>query len=328
MSSGITTPDTLLPPRPFRFFGLRDWLEAMPHPGLVCEIASDRVAAAAWSGSRLSARGYAVEPLPAGAVLASAIETNITAELAPAVRAAFARVAERVATRGQAAALLVPDPVVRVFLLQFETFPSRQDEAVPLLRWRLKKSLPFDVDDAVVSYRRLPGDGTVMAAIAQRSVIRQYEEVAEAAGIVPGVVLSASLAALSLLDPAKVTLMVRLGGTSLTSVVAHLDTIRMYRCTELAGTAELVAASALADEVYPAIAFMQEAHQQPVAEVRLAGFGTQAVEIARGLESSLGLPVRPIGAPGAVIDGLSADGRSLLQQGLDSLVGWMGSGRE
>ena len=100
----------------------------MPHPSTVVEIASDHVAAARWSkiGARLE--DYAVEPLPAGSVMPSPMETNVIQP--EAVRTALRKVFARVPSRGTPIALLIPDPVVRVFILPFETFPRRADEAL------------------------------------------------------------------------------------------------------------------------------------------------------------------------------------------------------
>ncbi len=79
-----------------------------------------------------------------------------------------------------ASRLLVPDLVVRVFILPFDALPRRADEALPLLRWRLKKSVPFDVDETVVSWMRQAGkDGNleIVTAVARQKIIREYEEI-------------------------------------------------------------------------------------------------------------------------------------------------------
>ncbi len=47
---------------------------------------------------------------------------------------------------------IVPDAAVRVMLVEFDTLPSDHEEALGVVRFRLKKSLPFDVDKAKVSY--------------------------------------------------------------------------------------------------------------------------------------------------------------------------------
>src|SRR4029077_11343601 len=144
------------------------WLNAMTHPSLAVEVSPNRVAAARWGKMRGTLESYAVEPVPFGAIVPSPVEVNIAQP--DAVRGALRRVFGRVSGHGPDLALLIPDPVVRVFILQFESFPRRADEALPLLRWRLKKSVPFDVDETVVSWMRQDGrDGNleIVAAVAR-----------------------------------------------------------------------------------------------------------------------------------------------------------------
>lgn len=131
---------------------LERWLNAMPHPGHVVEIAPNRVAAARWGKGHGSLESFAVEPLPAGAIMASPVDANIPQP--EAVTSALRKVLSRTQNHAGSVALLIPDPVVRVFILAFETLPRRADDALPLLRWRLKKSVPFDVDETVVSWMR------------------------------------------------------------------------------------------------------------------------------------------------------------------------------
>ena len=131
------------------------WLHAMPHPSLVVEIAPGHVAAARWGSGHGDLEDVVVESLPAGSVMPSPVDNNITQP--DAVRAALRRVFNRIPTRGAPIAVLIPDPVVRVFILPFENLPRRADEALPLLRWRLKKSVPFDVEETVVSWMRQTG---------------------------------------------------------------------------------------------------------------------------------------------------------------------------
>src|SRR6266705_3746717 len=98
--------------------------------------------------------------------------------------------------------MIVPDTVIRVFVQHFEDFPRSAAEAVPMLRWKLKKSVPFEVDETLISYMRQAPRETgidVVTALARLRIIREYESAAEQSGLQPGVVLSASLAAVALL---------------------------------------------------------------------------------------------------------------------------------
>ena len=62
-----------------------------------------------------------------------------------------------------------------------------------MLRWKLKKSVPFEADETVISYmRQAPReDGVdVVTALARLRIVREYEALAEGAGLYPGVVMS------------------------------------------------------------------------------------------------------------------------------------------
>ena len=66
-----------------------------------------------------------------------------------------------------------------------------------MLRWRLKKSVPFDVEETVVSWMRQAGPQgnlEVVTAIARKGIIREYEEIIESLGARNVIVLSSTLA--------------------------------------------------------------------------------------------------------------------------------------
>src|SRR5450755_3270659 len=98
----------------------------MPHPKLVIEIAAQHVAVARWGNARGHLEGIAVETLPLGAIMPSAVETNLAQP--ETVRAALRRVLARVPANGVQVALLIPDPCVRVFILPFDNLPRRYDD--------------------------------------------------------------------------------------------------------------------------------------------------------------------------------------------------------
>jgi type IV pilus assembly protein PilM len=123
----------------------------MPAVSLAVEITPDRVAAARW-GRTGSLDGYAVETLPAGALVPSAVETNILN--ITAAKNAVANVCERLRARDEDVTLILPDTVIRVFVQHFEDFPRSAEEAEPMLRWKLKKSVPFEADETLISFMR------------------------------------------------------------------------------------------------------------------------------------------------------------------------------
>jgi Tfp pilus assembly PilM family ATPase len=91
------------------------WLNAMPHPTMVVELAAAHAAAARWTTAAGTLDSYAVEPVGEGAIVASPVEPNIVKP--DAVRTALRRVLSRVPSRGQDVTLLIPDQVVLVFIL-------------------------------------------------------------------------------------------------------------------------------------------------------------------------------------------------------------------
>ena len=300
------------------------WLEALPHPLLACEIAPDYVAAARWTRGGASLDSFAIEPLPAGSIVPSPVETNVAN--ASAVRAAVGQVFGRLRARGQDLALLVPDPVVRVFVLHFDEFPRDPGEAGPLLRWKLKKSVPFEAEETLVSYmRQAPRDEgvDVVTGLARLRIIREYEMLAEAAGMAPGIVMSSTLATLPLIDDRQATLLARVSGTTLTTAIVREGLLLGYRCTDLPADASRLAPQALLDEVYPVTAFYQDSWSEGIKAVRLAGLGDRIDEFRRPLEAELRCPVGALLSSAAIEGRIRDDARRLADRQLDALVGWM-----
>jgi len=299
------------------------WLNAMPHPSLVVEIASTHVAAAQWSkiGGHLEA--HAVEPLPIGAVMASPVDANVIQP--EAVRSALRKVMTRVPPRGAPLAVLIPDPVVRVFILPFETLPRRADEALPLLRWRLKKSVPFDVDETVVSWMRQTGKEDaleVVTAVARQRIVREYEDIVEPLDAKSRVILSSTLATLPLLSDKGSTLLVRMCGKTMTTVIVRDNNLSIYRSTEMSNYAPALDVQAMLDEIFPAVAFYQDTWGDSPDRARITGFGAREEVFRRALSGELKCPVGSLAdSENALL--LNSSAKDLIQHDLDALVGWM-----
>jgi type IV pilus assembly protein PilM len=298
------------------------WLNAMPHPPVVIEIASTHAAAARWGKASGGLDSYAVEPVAEGAIAASPVDANIVK--ADAVRSALRRVLGRVPARGHDVALLIPDPVVRVFILPFESFPRAADEALPLLRWRLKKSVPFDVDETVVSWMRQTGrDGNleILAAVARRKIVREYEEIAESLEAHVGVVMSSTLATLPLLEERGASLLVRMCGRALTTVIVQGGNLCVYRSTEMPVEAGLLDPQAMLDEIFPAIAYYQDTWGGTIDRARVSGLGSREEIFRRALTGELKVSVGAL-AESECARLLESSAKDLLQLNLDALVGW------
>jgi type IV pilus assembly protein PilM len=179
---------------------LSSWL-ASPPPDAAVEISPERVAVATMSGrgSDLVVHGYASEPLPSGAVLPSLTAHNIVdrPRVVSAMRAAF----DRLGSRPRRVALVIPDIAARVALLRFDRVPARREDLAQLVRWQLKKSAPFPIDDACITYSpggRNGGSHEFLVAMARREIVREYEGVCDEAGTYAGLVDLATLSVLNL----------------------------------------------------------------------------------------------------------------------------------
>lgn len=299
------------------------WLDATPHPMVAIEFTPEQVSAARFTRTG-GVDGFAVETLPPGALAPSAIETNVLNPIA--VKSAVAGVAKTLKLKDEAAALILPDPVIRVFVQHFDEFPRSAEEAIPMLRWKLKKSVPFEVDETLLSYMRQPSRAEgidVVTAIARLRIIKEYEALLEPQGVRAGVVLSSTLTAISLLEDSRPTLLARLSGTSLTAAIVREGVLAGYRCTELPTTAGEITPQLLLEEVYPLAAYYQDTWQEGIQAVRVAGLRRRLPEFVRPLQDEFKCDVGSL-LNSAVSEGrLRSDARPLADRDLEGLVGWM-----
>ena len=141
-----------------------------PPPEFVFEVAADGIA---MSRTRPPAALQHV-PLAPGVIAPSPVKENI---LDPAAFAEAVRKLTPPATgRGRrgAAALILPDNCVRIAVLDFDTLPEKEEERRPLINFRLRKSVPFDIDEAALSYFPQAGK-KVIVALAPSEIVAHYE---------------------------------------------------------------------------------------------------------------------------------------------------------
>ena len=302
---------------------LARWLDSIPHPLIACEIAADYVAAARWTRGGMGLDGFAVEALSPGAILPTPVEANLID--AAEVRAAVGRVFSRLRAKNEDVALLLPDSVIRVFVLHFDVFPRKPEEAIPILRWRLKKSVPFEAEETVISYmRQSPRDDGVdiVTGLARLRIVREYEALVESVGMSPGVVMSSTLAVVPLLPDGRPSLLARVAGTSLTTAIVREGMLCGYRCITLPADARHVTPQDLLDEIYPLAAYYQDSWSEGIAQVRLAGLAERIADFREPFERELGCPVQSVLTAAENEGIIRSDEQPLVDRGLDALIGW------
>src|SRR5580698_1606986 len=124
-------------------------------PRLAVEIRAEGVVAARAEDAAALLNAVARGDVPDGAVVPGLKVGNILDKTAvtTAVRRALDAVAGTGRERSRDVTVVVPDSAVRVLFVDFDQLPSKVTEALPVVRFRLKKLLPFDADDAMVSYQ-------------------------------------------------------------------------------------------------------------------------------------------------------------------------------
>jgi type IV pilus assembly protein PilM len=160
-------------------------------PTVAVEIASDRVSAASLErrGGQPVVSAHATEPLPSGALVPSLTGENIHDRAA--VAAALGRVFDRIGGRPRRIGLVVPDLIAKVSLVRFEKVPARAQDLDQLVRWQVRKTAPFPIEEAQVTYVRgaLAVDGQeFIVSLARRSIVEEYERLCTEAGAHAGIV--------------------------------------------------------------------------------------------------------------------------------------------
>lgn len=244
-------------------------------PTLACEIAPDRVIAARVSDSGQVLELCSTSELGPGCVVPDLTESNLRQR--SSVVSALREALGNVGGRSRDVVAILPDAAVRVVLLDFETLPTKREEAEGVVRFRLRKSLPFDVDKAKVSYQAQtsPAGMRVVAAVALNSVVEEYEAAFVEAGFSPGVVLPSMLAALGGAPAEHATLVVKVDVR--TTSIAILDNQQLLLFRTLENTRGVsISGEQLAEDVYPSVVFFQDTYSTNIGQIFVAGVSDMA----------------------------------------------------
>jgi len=123
-------------------------------------------------------------PLGAGVLKVSLREANVLDK--DAFLDGLRSLHSQLEARDQKLSVALPDAIGRVMLLDMEErFKSRAD-GLDMIRWKLKKNLPFDLEDTMLDYQRLTtrndGSQSLLVTMASRRVLYQYEDLLVEAG--------------------------------------------------------------------------------------------------------------------------------------------------
>jgi type IV pilus assembly protein PilM len=149
----------------------------LPEWAISITAASVHLARVSWASSTPTVLLEASEALPSGAVVPSLLTPNMSD--VGAVGLVVRRLASQTGGGRRRVALVLPDAVAKVSLVRLEQVPARETELVEIIRWQLRKSMPFPVEQAVISIAdqgATPTAGEFLVAAARADVVQQYEQ--------------------------------------------------------------------------------------------------------------------------------------------------------
>jgi type IV pilus assembly protein PilM len=237
-----------------------------------------------------------VERLPAGAVVPSLNAKNII-DLNGAADT-LRRALERAALRAERVALVVPDAIARVSLVPFESVPERPAELEQLIRWQVRKSVPFPIDAAQVSWQRGAGSEFVVS-VARRDIVEEYESLCAQVSLEPGIV---DIATFNQINAVLASGSIE-GDWMLVHLTPHDASIGVVRGGHLIFFRNKpVAADEPVEDLVHQTAMYHEDRLGggPFSQIVVSGLSSfPATDLRRSLESRLGVPIHAIDPRGA-----------------------------
>ncbi len=143
---------------------------------------------------QLSISSQDVKGLKPGAVVPSMMAANITDP--KTVANALETVFKRYKRAPKRIAMVLPDTIAKVTLLSFDAVPDRESDLEQLIRLKMKRSAPFSLDDAQLSYLKCGTNrakqSQFLVVVVQKTILAEYEDVCSAAALKVGCVDLAS----------------------------------------------------------------------------------------------------------------------------------------
>jgi type IV pilus assembly protein PilM len=240
--------------------GLTETVRQLFRPQLplwACEFTPQHVIVAGVNAKRNGIHNKAAADMPAGTFTASLAEPNIQdgGRLGSLVQ----DVLKSASFKGSEIGVVIPDEASRISFVNADKLPKTLEEQQTFLRWKLKKTVPFDVDTAQIAFQvvgahngangRIAGYDIVVA-MSPRSIVEEYEALMEALDIHAGFVIPSTLAALNLMTvPAEDSLFVKVAPDCVTTTVFQDKRMKFYR---------RVADLGLFESVYPTVLYYQD----------------------------------------------------------------------
>ena len=203
--------------------------------------------------------------------------------------------------RRTAAALVIPDYSVRMAILDFEEFPSGDEERTALLRFRLRKSVPFHIEEAQLAYAiqvNQPKHIEVLVVAVAGPILHEYESVFTDAGYRVGLVMPSSIAALRLCSTSEkeLTLLAKAAGSTLSVLLLQQNRVRLVRSLDLAGGEEELRREeqTVLPLLQQTLAYAEDQIGEPVSRILMCGFGAETERLGRLAQREFRIPYEQV----------------------------------
>jgi len=198
--------------------------------------------------------------------------------------------------------LVIPDYAARMAILDFEGFPAKADDQTTLLRFRLRKSVPFPIDEAQLAYAvqvEQAGRVEVLVVAIARPILAEYERIFVDAGYRLGLVQPSSLAALRLCDHGEsgLTLLVKAARSTLSVILIDRGRVRLVRSLDFSGEEnewQRPGVEAVMPLLQQTFAYCEDQIGQPAGRLVLCGFGPETDSLGQLAELEFGVPTSPV----------------------------------
>ena len=283
------------------------WFASPPPPAAI-EVSSRRVSVVGLDqGGTRTITGHATELLPAG--LLTPVLNGVNIHDPAAFAGVLHGVLDRITPRPKRVALILPDTVVKVSMLRFDRVNAKPQEFEQLVRWQMRKTVPFRIEEAQLSWEGAAetqgGGREFLVVAARRDIIESYERACEAAGVHAGII---DIASINLVNAVLATapaaasgdwLLVHTAPESATLIVVRNGRVIFYRNRPSEG-----AVQDMGDLVHQTAMYYEDRlGGQSFGRVVLAGasaFGGDADHVRRQIEDRLGVRVDPLDVRGTV----------------------------
>lgn len=205
--------------------------------------------------------------------------------------------------RRMTTALVIPDYAVRMAILDFEEFPVRDEERISLLRFRLRKTVPFHIEEARLAYSvqdQRPGHVEILAVAIANPILHEYESIFVEAGHRVGMVVPSLIAAMPFCETVSegITLLAKSAGSTLSIGLIEQGHLRLVRCIDLSSEDHAAGESEVSRPAFPVLqqtlAFAEDQLEQKVNRAVLCGFGSETGVIGEQMEREFGIPYTPV----------------------------------